>query len=138
MILSVIVTTVLWAVGSGLETALDSACPMVADLAECPAESALGKKSNPLPCVLLQDAPLPLFDQVKAEDVVPGITQLIKELNEEVDELEKHVEPTWSGLVEPLEKLTDRLSRAWSTVSHLKVPPWTIRPAWKHAAPCWW
>ena len=101
---------------------------MNADDAVCPAEPTL-LKSNSLPFILGQDAPLPLFDQVKAEDVVPGITQLIKELNEEVDELEKYVKPTWSGLVEPLELLTDRLSRAWSTVSHLKVPSSGLCPS---------
>ena len=53
--------------------------------------------------------------------MVPGITQLLDELNNELDELEKKVEPTWHGLVEPVERLTDRLSLAWGTVSHLKV-----------------
>ncbi len=58
---------------------------------------------------------------MKAEHVVPGITKLIEDLNAELDELEKTVQPTWSSLVEPLERLTDSISRAWSTVSHLKV-----------------
>lgn len=70
---------------------------------------------------LLQDTPFPLFDQVKAEHVMPGIIKLIEDLNAELDELEKTVQPTWSSLVEPLERLTDSISRAWSTVSHLKV-----------------
>jgi len=39
----------------------------------------------------------------------------------QIDELERTVEPTWSGLVEPLERLTDRLGVAWGTVSHLKA-----------------
>ena len=34
------------------------------------------------------------------------------------------VEPTWAGLVEPLERIVDRLSRAWGTVGHLKVCVW--------------
>ena len=71
-----------------------------------------------------QDAPLPLFDQIKAEDVVPGITALVNELNSELDTLEVEVpktEPTWASLGEPLERLTDRISRAWGAVSHLKV-----------------
>ena len=72
-------------------------------------------------CTSLQESPFPLFDEVKAEDVVPGITQLLDDLNAQLDDLEKKVEPTWSGLVEPLERLTDRLSLAWGTVSHLKV-----------------
>ena len=74
----------------------------------------------------MQDSPFPLFDEVKAEDVVPGIAQLLDEVNSELDELEKKVEPTWSGLVEPVEQLTDRLSLAWGTVSHLKVPTYLM------------
>lgn len=31
------------------------------------------------------------------------------------------MQPTWPGLVEPLEKIVDRLSVAWGTVSHLKA-----------------
>lgn len=30
------------------------------------------------------------------------------------------MEPTWPKLVEPLEKITDRLSVVWGAVSHLK------------------
>lgn len=69
----------------------------------------------------VQDAAFPLFDQVKAEDVVPGITALVGDLNREIDALEESVQPTWEGLIEPLERISDRLSRAWGTVSHLKV-----------------
>ena len=69
----------------------------------------------------MQDSQLPLFDEVKAEHVVPGITKLIEDMNAELDELERTVQPTWSSLVEPLERLTDKSSRAWGTVSHLKV-----------------
>jgi hypothetical protein len=71
--------------------------------------------------IALQDTQFPLFDEVKAEHVVPGINQLIKDLNAEVDVLEKTVQPKWESLVEPLERIVDRLSRAWSTVSHLKA-----------------
>ncbi|CAK0786373.1 hypothetical protein CVIRNUC_009586 [Coccomyxa viridis] len=78
-------------------------------------------KPTPTSNPLLVDSPFPLFDEVKAEDVVPGITQLLDDLNATLDDLEKKVEPTWSGLVEPLERLTDRLSLAWGTVSHLKA-----------------
>ena len=70
---------------------------------------------------VVQDAAFPLFDQVQAEHVVPGITALVAQLNKEIDALEESVEPTWEGLVEPLERISDRLSRAWGVVSHLKV-----------------
>ena len=74
----------------------------------------------------MQDAAFPLFDQVQAEHVVPGITALVAQLNKEIDALEESVEPTWEGLVEPLERISDRLSRAWGVVSHLKVRPWQL------------
>lgn len=35
-------------------------------------------------------------------------------------ELERTVEPNWRKLVEPLEKIVDRLSVVWGIVNHLK------------------
>lgn len=52
---------------------------------------------------------------------MPGIKSLLAELNSNLDELEKAVQPTWEGLVEPLERLSDRIERTWGAVSHLKV-----------------
>ena len=43
------------------------------------------------------------------------------ELNSELDELEKNVQPTWEGLLHPYEQIQDRLSKTWGAVSHLKV-----------------
>ncbi len=43
------------------------------------------------------------------------------ELNSELDELEQNVQPTWEGLLDPYERIQDRLSKTWGTVSHLKV-----------------
>jgi len=53
--------------------------------------------------------------------VVPGIRALLAELNENLDNLEISVQPTWEGLVEPLERLSDKIERTWGAVSHLKV-----------------
>jgi oligopeptidase A len=39
----------------------------------------------------------------------------------ELEELEKGVEPTWGKLVEPLERITDRLEVIWGMVDHLKA-----------------
>eukprot|EP00878_Enallax_costatus_P002366 GHUV01002542.1.p1 GENE.GHUV01002542.1~~GHUV01002542.1.p1 ORF type:complete len:832 (+),score=220.74 GHUV01002542.1:594-3089(+) len=69
---------------------------------------------------LLADVVFPLYDQVTAEHVVPGMRALLAQLHKEIDGLEASVEPTWHGLVEPLEKLTDRHQRTWGIVSHLK------------------
>jgi len=58
---------------------------------------------------------------VQAEHVVPGITALVAQLNAEIDALEQRVVPSWEGLVEPLERISDRMDRARGTVSHLKA-----------------
>ncbi|KAG1679836.1 hypothetical protein FOA52_012749 [Chlamydomonas sp. UWO 241] len=76
-----------------------------------------GAKGSPL----LADAPFPLFDQVQAKHVVPGMRALIKQVNAEISALEGDVAPTWEGLVHPLERLTDKLQRVWGVVSHLKA-----------------
>ena len=68
---------------------------------------------------LLKGSGLPPFGEMKAEHVVPAFNQLLAELDEELATIEAHVEPTWSGLVEPLEKLTQRLNWSWGVVNHL-------------------
>lgn len=40
--------------------------------------------------------------------------------DEDLEALEKTVEPTWPKLVEPLEKIVDRLTVVWGVVNHLK------------------
>jgi Zn-dependent oligopeptidase len=35
--------------------------------------------------------------------------------------LEENVRPTWSDVVEPMERIVDRLSVAWGVVNHLKA-----------------
>jgi oligopeptidase A len=44
---------------------------------------------------------------------------LLGELETELQQLEDCLQPTWSGLVEPLERLGDRLSRTWGVIGHL-------------------
>ena len=36
-----------------------------------------------------------------------------------MEQLEKSVEPSWPKLVEPLEKLVDRLTVVWGVINHL-------------------
>ncbi|MEQ9553112.1 MAG: M3 family metallopeptidase [Coleofasciculus sp. G3-WIS-01] len=68
---------------------------------------------------LLRGKGLPPFDQIEPKHVVPAITQLIAELQQELAALEEKVTPTWDGLVEPLEALTERLRWSWGIVGHL-------------------
>lgn len=62
---------------------------------------------------------LPPFDAIEPQHVVPAITQLLTELEASLAALEASVEPTWSGLVEPLQRLGERLNWSWSIVGHL-------------------
>ncbi|MEH1947068.1 MAG: M3 family metallopeptidase [Nostoc sp.] len=68
---------------------------------------------------LLQGTGLPPFTKIKPERVVPAFNQLLAELDLQLATLEASVQPTWSDLVEPLEKLTERLTWSWGTVNHL-------------------
>lgn len=68
---------------------------------------------------LLDTSTLPRFDRIRPEHVVPAMRQLLPELEAELQRLEAQAQPTWAGLVEPLERLTDRLSVTWGTVGHL-------------------
>lgn len=52
---------------------------------------------------------------------MPGIKALLTQLGKEIDALESNVSATWEGLINPLERISDRLGRAWGTISHLKA-----------------
>ncbi|MDJ0799947.1 MAG: M3 family metallopeptidase [Calothrix sp. MO_167.B12] len=68
---------------------------------------------------LLQGSGLPPFRAIKPEHVVPAMTQLLGELDTELTNLEADVEPTWSGLVAPLENISERLIWSWGIINHL-------------------
>jgi oligopeptidase A len=63
---------------------------------------------------------LPPFSAIRPEHVRPGIDQLLTEGRQLVEDLlEKNNVYTWENLVAPLEAMDDRISRAWSPVSHM-------------------
>ena len=62
---------------------------------------------------------LPPFNEIEAGQVVPAMTQLLEKLSKEVSQLEENVTPTWSGLVEPLTAIDERLGWSWGIVGHL-------------------
>lgn len=68
---------------------------------------------------LLKGYGLPAFAEISPEQVVPAFKQLLAELDTELTTLEAKIEPTWSGLVDKLEHLTERLNWSWGIVSHL-------------------
>ncbi|KAI3712969.1 hypothetical protein L1987_71539 [Smallanthus sonchifolius] len=85
------------------------------DQAQSPSSTAI--EDNPL----LQDFEFPPFDVIDASHVRPGMRALLKKLDDDLAELEKTVEPSWPKLVEPLERIIDRLSVVWGAINHLKA-----------------
>jgi oligopeptidase A len=65
---------------------------------------------------------LPLFSQIKAEQVVSTVSQILEANRADIAAL---INPgktySWDNLVSPLEKLDDRLNKAWSPISHLNA-----------------
>ncbi|QEL12898.1 oligopeptidase A [Kushneria phosphatilytica] len=68
---------------------------------------------------LLLSHRLPPFDTLRPDHIEPAIEQLLDENRKAIETLVQQGECSWTGLVQPLETLNDRLSQAWSPVSHL-------------------
>ncbi len=62
---------------------------------------------------------LPPFDQIRAEHIVPAMTELLAILEAKVQVLETSLTATWAGLVEPLTAIEESLSWSWGIVGHL-------------------
>jgi oligopeptidase A len=68
---------------------------------------------------LLQGQGLPPFPDITPAQVVPAITELLAEANAALTQLEANIIPTWAGLVEPLDRIIEKISWSWSIVGHL-------------------
>ncbi len=72
-------------------------------------------EGNPL---LVSDG-LPRYDEIVADHVGPGVETLLAEGETQLAALESRVEPTWEGLVEPLDAMGRAFEYGWAPVSHL-------------------
>ncbi|WP_028670295.1 M3 family metallopeptidase [Saccharospirillum impatiens] len=69
---------------------------------------------------LLEPHELPPFEQFKADQIVPAMTEIIDTSKTRIDELvENTPEPTWDTLIEPISALDERLDNAWAVFGHL-------------------
>ena len=70
---------------------------------------------------LLTASDLPAYHSIQAEHIEPAIDHLLAENRAAIADLlaDCTSPPTWTTLIQPLEELEDRLSRAWSPVNHL-------------------
>jgi oligopeptidase A len=73
--------------------------------------------SNPL----LREQPLPAFEEIRPEHVEPAIRALLEHNRAGIREIEALAEPSFASVVEPMEDLQHRLTRAWSPVGHLNA-----------------
>ena len=71
---------------------------------------------------LLDFSGLPHFDQVQAGHVTPAMDQLLQDGHALVESLAtSQVTPSWDNFARPLEDMEERISRAWSQVSHMNA-----------------
>ncbi len=68
---------------------------------------------------LLDQPDLPAFSQITTDMIKPAIQQILQENRELIKQLENLPEADWGNLIQPLEIMDDRLSKAWSPVRHL-------------------
>jgi len=68
---------------------------------------------------LLDTSGLPRFDEIRVEHIEPALRTLIPALEVDLAALDATARPTWEDLIEPLERLQDRLRYTWGVVGHL-------------------
>jgi oligopeptidase A len=78
--------------------------------------SASAEHENPL---LDWRRELPDYGRIRPAHIVPAVRALLTELEGELAGVEAGAGPTWSELVEPLERMGDRLDRSWGVARHL-------------------
>jgi oligopeptidase A len=62
---------------------------------------------------------LPPFEQIQPQHIGPAVQQLLADLDQRLSQLETSLTPTWSGLVDPLNAIGERLSWTWGIIGHL-------------------
>ena len=75
--------------------------------------------SSPAENPLLATTGIPRFDLIQAEHVVPAVRQVLEHAEEQLKKLEAQVQPTWEGLIVPLEDMDEAFDYAWTPISHL-------------------
>jgi len=71
--------------------------------------------------ILFRDS-LPLFDQIKPSHILPAIESILKEANSLIHSLKAMGGPiSWENFVEPIEMVSEKISRAWGQIEHLNA-----------------
>ena len=71
--------------------------------------------------ILFRDS-LPLFDQIKPSHISPAIEGMLKEANSLIHSLKvMGGSISWENFVEPIEMVSEKISRAWGQIEHLNA-----------------
>lgn len=71
---------------------------------------------------LLTPSDLPLFDQIQPAHVAPALEALLADANTALDTVTQPDFPaSWTGIAKVLDVATEKLGRAWSSISHLNA-----------------
>jgi len=71
--------------------------------------------------ILFRDS-LPLFDQIKPSHISPAIERILKEANSLIHALKvMGGSISWENFVEPIEMVSEKISRAWGQIEHLNA-----------------
>ena len=62
-----------------------------------------------------------MYDKINPTNMAAGLTSLLKEVNQSINELEATQATSWQDTVDPYEIVNDRLNVAWGIVDHLQV-----------------
>lgn len=70
---------------------------------------------------LLEKSDLPQFSKIKPEHIQPAVEQLIQECRKTTEQVLNQPNFSWENFCQPLAEVNERLTRAWSPVSHLNA-----------------
>jgi len=76
-------------------------------------------KNNPLIASL--DADLPLFEDIRPQDVLPALAELLADNRSRLHALSQESHPCWQNIMQPLQEMEERVHRLWGPVTHLNA-----------------
>ncbi|HBL44581.1 MAG TPA: peptidase M3, partial [Planctomycetaceae bacterium] len=80
---------------------------------------------------------LPRFDRIEPQHIQPAVKALLEQSEAGLKKIEAEAQPSWAGLLQPLEELDYPWERSWGSVGHLlgvKNTP-EIREAYESVLP---
>jgi len=75
--------------------------------------------NNPL--IQSLKTPLPLFNKIKPEHVLPALNKVLESNQQTIETLTKLEHPTWDNFMSPLEMLDENIQRVWGPVTHINA-----------------